>query len=104
MNAFLLALAVGFAAVAAVVAGVDAARRGRSWLPATVAVGGTTVAASLVALSAESALLSGYATLTGGPVVVASPRELLAVLVGCLLLVALAVLSGYSVVTRYRAV
>ena len=95
-------LAVGFAAIAGLLAGVDASRRDASWLAPTLGVGVTAFAATLSVLTADGALLAAYAAVSGQTGVAVTPRELLGLSLVAGAVIAGAVLSGYGVLTRRR--
>ncbi|WP_135304006.1 hypothetical protein [Haloarcula amylovorans] len=103
MEPLSLVLAVAFALLAAIVAGFDAARRRQSWARAALAVGGVTLLACVGVAAADDTLLSMYAAVVGRPVVVTTPRAYLGLLVTVAAAVAVAVLSGYGVLTRFRS-
>ena len=97
-----LLLSALFAAVAGLVAGVDATRRGRSWVGPTVGVGAVAFVASVGVAAADTTLLAAYAALTGGQLVVVTPLELLGLTAGATAVVTGLVLSGYGVLARRR--
>ena len=99
---FELTLAALFAGAVGFAAGVDAARRDKPWLGPALGVGIVSFAASLGVVAADGILLSAYATVNGGALVVSTPRELLWLTVGATAAVAVVVLSGYGVLARRR--
>ncbi|MFC6974256.1 hypothetical protein ACFQL1_05625 [Halomicroarcula sp. GCM10025709] len=100
MTPVYLALASVCALLAAAVAGHDAATRDRPWGRVAVGVGGATAVGCGGALLSSDWLVTSYAAVTGGPLVVTSPREVFALVVGVVALVA--VLSGYGALSRFR--
>lgn len=99
-------LQLGVLALVAVIVGgiaaLDAARRGRSWLASGVSVGVVAFVA-LVGISAgDGSLLSAYTVLTGHPLSISAPAELLVVRLGAIAVIAGGVLLGYGVVSRHR--
>jgi hypothetical protein len=89
---------------AAAIAGRDAATRGRPWARVAVGVGGATAVGCGGVLVASDSLVAAYATVTGGPAVVAAPREVFALVAVVAALVTGLILSGYGALSRFRPV
>ena len=99
MNALQLALAVVVSGCVCLLVAIDAGSHDLSRGRAAVVTGGLALAASLVVLAADGALVSAYVAVTGAAV---TPLELLGLTTGAVVLVAAAVLSGYGLLARIR--
>ena len=102
MSLALLALACGFAALAAAVVARDAARRGSPWLQAGTAAGCVVLFGCSVLVLYVDPLATRYALVTGRPGSALSPRELVGLFAGAAAVLTVTVLAAYGALIRTR--